>query len=58
MHPDKGYRSVRIDVLSDSETIYEAYVRTTPKLVPAKSVCIMGPVAETSEHAIFLSECT
>ena len=27
MHPDKGSRSVRTDVQTDSETIYEAYVR-------------------------------
>ena len=27
MRPDKGYRSVRTDVQTDSETIYEAYVR-------------------------------
>ena len=27
MHPDKGYRAVRTDVQTDSETIYEAYVR-------------------------------
>ena len=26
MHPDKGSRSIRTDVLTDSETIYEAYV--------------------------------
>ena len=37
MHPDKGYRSVHTDVLTDSETIYEAYVRTTPKFVPPNS---------------------
>ena len=27
MYPDKGSRSVRTDVQTDSETIYEAYVR-------------------------------
>ena len=27
MRPDKGSRSVRTDLLTDSETIYEAYVR-------------------------------
>ena len=32
MHPDKGSRSVRTDVLTDSETIYEAYVRVLNSL--------------------------
>ena len=27
MHPDKGARSVRTDVLTDSETIYEILIR-------------------------------
>ena len=33
MHPDKGSRSVRTDVLTDSETIYEAYVRVLNSLI-------------------------
>ena len=33
MLPDKGSRSVRTDVLTDSETIYEAYVRVLNSLI-------------------------
>ena len=32
MHPDKGSRSIRTDVLTDSETTYEGYVRVLNSL--------------------------
>ena len=44
MHPDKGSRSVRTDVLTDSETIYEAYVRLLNSLyqkVSQSGVCVL-----------------
>ena len=43
MRPDKGYRSVRTDVQTDSETIYEAYVRLLNSLdrkVSLSGVCV------------------
>ena len=43
MRPDKGYRSVRTDVLTDSETIYEAYVRVLNSLdrkVSLSGICV------------------
>ena len=43
MRPDKGYRYVRTDVQTDSETIYEAYVQLLNLLyrkVSLSGVCV------------------
>ena len=44
MHPDKGSRSIRTYVLTDSETTYEAYVRVLNSLHQKLSrlgVCVL-----------------
>ena len=55
MRPDKGSRSVRTDVQTYSETIYEAYVRVLNSLILLIYNCREGMMDFLDEnHYIYL----